>query len=76
MKSSPRAGNNKNDDQTNSESPEHKSNKKPRYVLFSERPKRNFTETEPKPKYEPFTEPKPNQNRNSIQYLNINYYRI
>ena len=34
MKSSPRAGNNKNDDQTNSDSPEHKSNKKPRYVLF------------------------------------------
>ena len=34
MKSSPHAGNNKNDDQTNSDSPEHKSNKKPRYVLF------------------------------------------
>ena len=35
----------------------------------SERPKRNFTETEPKPKHRLFTEPKPNRNRNSIPKL-------
>ena len=43
------------------------------YISDSERPKRNFTETEPKPKYELFTEPKPNRNRNSIPKLYNRY---
>ena len=33
---------------------------------ISERPKRNFAETEPKPKYELFTEPKPKLNTEII----------
>ena len=41
-------------------------------VLHSERPKRNFTDTEPKPKHELFTEPKPKLNTeiitNTIEY--------
>ena len=39
---------------------------------ISERPKRNFTDTEPKPKHELFTEPKPKLNTeiitNTIEY--------
>ena len=31
-------------------------------TVVNDRPKRNFTETEPKPKYEIFTEPKPKLN--------------
>ena len=42
-------------------------------VFYSERPKRNFTETEPKPKHGLFTEPKPNRNRNSIPKLYYKY---
>ena len=41
-------------------------------LKFSERPKRNFTDTEPKPKHELFTKPKPKLNTeiitNTIEY--------
>ena len=42
------------------------------YRITSERPKRNFAETEPKPKYELFTEPKPKLNTEII----TKYYRM
>ena len=44
------------------------------WIKNSERPEWNFTETGPKPKYEFFTVPEPNRNRNSIPKQYYKYF--
>ena len=43
---------------------------KPRVIKFSERPKQNFTETEPKPKHRYFTKLKPETQYQNYIVLN------